>query len=103
MPATKTRPTVHPVKVTYKEGFAPKPEVTTPHETAEVTTTSKQSHAVRSITNKTRYRLQKRINLYLRSIAVAKDKKKIAVLNEKVKVLTFALDTFNQVVAESTH
>jgi hypothetical protein len=88
-------PKTFPVVVTHKSDHI----ATTV--TAPKTETIRSNRAVRSITNKTRFRIQQRINLYTRSIAVAKDPKKIALLKEKITVLTFALTTFNEVVAET--
>lgn len=51
----------------------------------------------RQIKNRLKYRLAKRVSLYTRSISIAKDKKKIAVLQGKIDALTFALKTLDEV------
>lgn len=51
----------------------------------------------RQITNKLRYRLNKRRNLWLRSIAKAKNPAKITVLQAKVEAIDFALATLEEV------
>ena len=42
-------------------------------------------------------RITKRLNLYLRSLAVAKDKTKVRVLEGKIDALNFVLKTLNEV------
>ena len=51
----------------------------------------------RQIENRMRYRLNKRRNLWLRSIAVAKDPRKIEVLKAKIEAIDFALSTLSEV------
>lgn len=51
----------------------------------------------RQIYNRMKYRLNKRRNLWLRSIASAKDPKKIKVLEAKIEALDFALAELEQV------
>lgn len=51
----------------------------------------------RKLYNRTKYRLNKRRNLWLRSIAAAKDPKKIKILEAKVEAIDFALKTLEEV------
>ena len=51
----------------------------------------------RQVYNRTKYRLTKRRNLWLRSIASAKNPAKIAILQAKIEALDFALKTLEEV------
>jgi hypothetical protein len=62
--------------------------------------TRANSRAIRSIDNKMHHRLEKRRRLYVRSIAAAKDKSKIKVLQGKIDAIDFAVETLNTVLAE---
>lgn len=70
------------VKITHKTGF-----------TAEDTEVLPENRRARQIKNRMNNRLQKRLNLYLRSITVTKDPKKLAVLKGKTDAIQFAIDT----------
>lgn len=61
--------------------------------TAEVTLTPRQE---RKVYNRTKYRLNKRRNLWLRSIAAAKDPAKVKILQAKIEALDFALATLDE-------
>jgi hypothetical protein len=50
----------------------------------------------RQVYNRTKYRLNKRRNLWLNSIARTKNPKKVEVLQLKIEVIDFALQTLEQ-------
>lgn len=50
----------------------------------------------RKVYNRTKYRLTKRRNLWVRSIAKAKDQEKIKILQAKVEAIDFALATLDE-------
>lgn len=74
------------VKTSYKPGFEPKD--------LEVPTENRRS---RQIKNRMRNRLTKRLNLYIRSIAITKDRTKLKVLEGKAAATQYALDLLNEV------
>lgn len=64
-----------------------------PKADSEATLTPRQE---RQVYNRTKYRLNKRRNLWVNSIARAKDPKKVEVLELKIEVIDFALKTLEQ-------
>lgn len=74
------------VKVTHKTGF-----------TAEDTEALPDNRRARQIKNRMSNRLQKRLNLYTRSIAITKDATKLKVLQGKAEAIQFALTTLGEV------
>lgn len=50
----------------------------------------------RKIYNRTKYRLNKRRNLWIRSIAAAKNPDKVKLLQAKIEALDFALATLDE-------
>lgn len=62
-----------------------------------VTTTVKDTpRRNKQIYNRTKYRLNKRRNLWLRSIGAAKNQQKIDILTAKVEAIDFALATLEE-------
>lgn len=60
---------------------------------ADVTSRTDSARRNRQIYNRTKYRLNKRRNLWLRSIARAKSPDKITILKAKIEAIDFALST----------
>lgn len=56
-----------------------------------------ENRRARQIKNRAKNRLQKRLNLYLRSIAITKNAGKLAVLKGKADAISFALQTIDEV------
>lgn len=73
------------VKVTRKAGFEAETE------------TLPNNRRARQIKNRLENRLQKRLNLYLRSISITKDPVKLKVLKGKAEAISFALATVGEV------
>lgn len=74
------------VKITHKAGFEAETEATLPN-----------NRRARQIKNRMQNRLQKRLNLYMRSITITKDPVKLKVLQGKAEAINFALTTLAEV------
>lgn len=73
------------VKITHKAGFEAETE------------TLPNNRRARQVKNRMQNRLQKRLNLYLRSITITKDPVKLKVLQGKAEAINFALTTLDEV------
>lgn len=56
-----------------------------------------ENRRARQIKNRMTNRLTKRLNLYVRSIAITKNPQKLAVLKGKAEAIQFAIDTLKAV------
>lgn len=72
------------VRVTQKAGFTDEPTLT-------------ENRRARQIKNRMKNRLTKRLNLYIRSISVTKDKTKLKVLQGKADAINYALILLDEV------
>lgn len=70
--------------------------MSTTKQAVEQTTRHDGPKRERQVYNRTKYRLNKRRNLWLRSIAAAKNPQKVEILKAKVEAIDFALATLEE-------